>query len=104
MTRKRPSAETTRPKHIGVADAKRNFSDLLGEVRYHHERFIIERHGKPVAAIVPIDDLDPGLLDAPTGFLALVGQFDDATDFANVLDDIVRDRVKVTTRPAPRLT
>jgi len=40
-----------------VADAKNHFSDVLRRAEYGGERVIVERHGKPVAAIVSMEDL-----------------------------------------------
>ena len=40
-----------------VADAKNHFSDVLRRAEYGGERVIVERHGKPVAAIVSTQDL-----------------------------------------------
>ncbi len=40
-----------------VAEAKNNFSDVLRRAEYGGERVVVERHGKPVAAIVSTDDL-----------------------------------------------
>ena len=40
-----------------VAEAKNHFSDVLRRAEYGGERVIVERHGKPVAAIVSTDDL-----------------------------------------------
>ena len=43
---------------VSTSEARRSFSDLLGRARYVHERFHITRKGQPVAAIVPLDDLE----------------------------------------------
>ena len=43
---------------LGVAEAKRRFSELMSRVEYRGERFIIQRHGRTMAALVPADDLD----------------------------------------------
>lgn len=40
-----------------VAQAKNHFSDVLRRAEYGGERVVVERHGKPVAAIVSTDDL-----------------------------------------------
>jgi len=40
-----------------VAEAKNHFSDVLRRAEYGGERVIVERHGKPVAAIVSTEDL-----------------------------------------------
>jgi prevent-host-death family protein len=41
-----------------VSDARKNFPDLVNRVGYKKERILIERHGKPVAAIVSLEDLE----------------------------------------------
>ena len=40
-----------------VAEAKNRFSEVLRRAEYGGERVVVERHGKPVAAIVSTDDL-----------------------------------------------
>jgi prevent-host-death family protein len=42
---------------MSVAEAKNRFSDVLRRAEYGGERVIVERHGKPVAAIVSTADL-----------------------------------------------
>ena len=43
---------------VSTSEARRSFSDLLGRARYAHERFRIMRKGRPVAAVVRLDDLE----------------------------------------------
>jgi prevent-host-death family protein len=38
-------------------DAQRGFGDALNRVAYGHERILVLRRGKPVAAIVTLEDL-----------------------------------------------
>ncbi len=92
----------TKPTPISVAEVKRRFADVIGEVRYHKHRFVIERNGTPVAALVPIEDLEDASTE-PSGFLALVGAFADAPEFRAALDDAVASRADQQTRPAPKL-
>tara|TARA_B100001245_G_C22752387_1_gene364298 strand:+ start:81 stop:440 length:360 start_codon:yes stop_codon:yes gene_type:complete len=40
-----------------VADAKKNLSELMSRAAYNNERFLIQRRGKPMAALVSIEDL-----------------------------------------------
>ena len=40
-----------------VADAKKNLSELMSRAAYSNERFLIQRRGKPMAALVTIEDL-----------------------------------------------
>jgi antitoxin (DNA-binding transcriptional repressor) of toxin-antitoxin stability system len=40
---------------LTVTEAARNFSEILGRVRFKGERFILLRGGKPVAELGPTD-------------------------------------------------
>jgi mRNA interferase RelE/StbE len=42
---------------VATSKARGRFSDLLNRVAYRHDRILLERHGKVVAAIVPAEDL-----------------------------------------------
>lgn len=52
---------------ITAADARREWSDLLNRVGFGKERVVVTRHGKPLAALVPVEDL--GLLERVRGLL-----------------------------------
>ena len=41
-------------KTVNALKARRNLGELLEEVYYNGDHFIVERAGKPMAAIVPI--------------------------------------------------
>lgn len=43
--------------HISVANAKSHLSELIAKSAHGHERFVITRRDKPVAALVSLDDL-----------------------------------------------
>lgn len=42
-------------KELGVAQARDRFSDLVEQVQYQGDTYIIRRHGKLAAAVVPIE-------------------------------------------------
>ncbi len=42
-------------KKVAAFDARRNFGKILREVLSRGERFVVERHGEPVAAVVHIE-------------------------------------------------
>ncbi|HEY9692514.1 MAG TPA: type II toxin-antitoxin system Phd/YefM family antitoxin [Oculatellaceae cyanobacterium] len=42
---------------IAASIARKLFPDLLNRVGFGHERILVERRGKPIAAIVSIEDL-----------------------------------------------
>lgn len=74
--------ETTR---VGTAEAKARLSELIGAVAYRGDRVLIERRGRPVAALVGLDDVNrleqsdaPG--GRPRGALALLGAWADVED------------------------
>ena len=93
------------PIHISVAEAKRRFADVLGTVRYQGERYVVERNGTPMAALVPLADVqDASGGGERSGFLALVGAFEDEPRYAESLSDAVRSRGAQRSRPAPRLS
>ncbi len=90
-------------KALSVADAKKRFSDVLGAVKHRGERFVVQRRGTPVAAIVPVGDLEALEGRSRRGVLALVGAFGDAEQLPDVLDQVVRGRSRERRRPAPKL-
>ncbi len=68
----------TLPTHISSTEAKASFSSLVSKVQYGGERVIIERRGKPVAAVVSMEDLSRILngnqaSTEPKGLLAAAG-------------------------------
>lgn len=42
---------------VSSAEAKSKFSELMGRAAYGKERIIIKRKGKPIAALISIEDL-----------------------------------------------
>ena len=54
------------PARVNIAQAKRQFSDLIGRVAYGKERITITRRGKPMVLLVPIGEKRraPHLADA----------------------------------------
>lgn len=42
---------------ISTAEARQNLAELVNRVAYGKERVVLTRHGKEVAALVPIEDL-----------------------------------------------
>ncbi len=45
-------------KRVGAREARSRFSELIGSVRFGSEEVIVERSGKPMAAMIPIDMYD----------------------------------------------
>ena len=89
-------------KIIGVAEVKRRFSEVLGEVSRDGEQFIIERSGKPVAAMVSLKDLEivekNGRAEEKKGLLAAIGAWEDFEDVDRFIKHIYRKRRKAKDR------
>jgi prevent-host-death family protein len=43
---------------IPVTQARDELADLINRVAYGHERIVLTRHSRPVACLVPAEDLD----------------------------------------------
>ena len=41
---------------IGVAEARQGFSELVNQVAYAKKRYLVERRGKPLAALISADE------------------------------------------------
>lgn len=68
---------------ISVADARSDLSELLNRVAYGKERLVITRHGKEIAAIVPLEDLT---------FTARLRRFVARKDVARALAELDRGK------------
>lgn len=82
-------------KALSVAEAKAHFSECI-ENAVNEGYVLITRYGKPIAAIVDLQDLEQlmRLRSArETGTLANLGSdWEDADEFAQILDEIVQER------------
>lgn len=45
-------------ERISTLDVRKRLGDILNRVHLRHDRFVIERKGVPLAAIVPVDTLE----------------------------------------------
>jgi len=43
--------------NVSTSKARVDFAEMINQVAYGGERIVLDRHGKPIAAIIPIDDL-----------------------------------------------
>ncbi len=42
---------------VNVVEARKSLSELMARVAFGRHRIIVERHGRPMAALISIDDL-----------------------------------------------
>ncbi len=45
-------------EHVTAMDARQRLGELLDRVHFRHDAFVIERKGKPLAVLVPVQTLD----------------------------------------------
>ena len=87
-------------KVLSVADAKKHLSELMSRVAYNNEQFLIERRGKPMAALVSAEDL-ARLEQEPTitkGLLAAVGAWSEFDELDQMIEDIYKQRTEALDR------
>jgi len=89
---------------ISVGAAKSGFSDLMSRVVYKGERFVIQRRGRPMVAVVSIDDLkrleeSSAQAAEPGGALALVGAWADVDKLDELVAEIYAARERDLGRP-----
>jgi prevent-host-death family protein len=53
-------------RKTSLADAKAHLSELVDQAEHHGKRIVILRHGKPAAAIVPVEVAAPKRVRAKT--------------------------------------
>ena len=88
-------------KHMGVAEVKRNFADVVGEVVHGKKRIIVERRGRPVVAIVPLGQAG-GLRRPGERLAAAIGSGDeDGESFRRLMAQVVSRRRRRLPRRVP---
>lgn len=86
---------------LGVADAKRRFSELIDRVE-RGERIVVTRRGKAAVALVSPGDASVAR-PPPLGLLSVVGALSDVEGFDETMRDVVASRRHARDRPAPDL-
>jgi len=76
---------------VNIAKAKKHFSELLGQVAFGKKHILISKRGKPMARLVPADEIDAHLSQAK-------GWLEDDDPFFDAIDGIVKDRGKHISR------
>jgi prevent-host-death family protein len=96
----------TNMTRIAVAEAKARFSQLLDRVS-RGERFLVLRHGRPAAALVPVGeatDVEPEAESEPRpkGLATLAGALADWEDMEAVMAEVIASRQgRMDNRPDP---
>ena len=84
-------------KTVNALKARRNLGQLLEEVYYKGDQYVIERAGRPMAAVVPIWQLEEWQKRRQR-FFGMVGELWEKNE--PVRPDVIEQEVKEATRAA----
>ena len=88
---------------MGVAEAKRRFSELIDRVD-EGERFVVSRRGRPAVVLTPpTSDALRGAVQRPIGLAAVAGALADWDDLDDAVQEIYKARRPSRDRAAPDL-
>lgn len=87
-------------RKVSAAEAKRKFSELVSRVQYSGDTIVIEKRGKPAAALVKFEDLalltkargDTKDRDRPGAILECAGLFADFPEWEQSMKEVVASR------------
>jgi prevent-host-death family protein len=87
-------------RKTSFAEAKAHLSELVDQAEHHGKRIVILRHGKPAAAIVPVDVATPKpprarvLSDDEVrrSVSAFVEEFSAAEPYTSAVEDLIASR------------
>ena len=54
--------------HVSAREARNRFADIMGSIRYGGEEVIVERSGRPMAALIPVDTYERLIAERRTRF------------------------------------
>jgi prevent-host-death family protein len=87
-------------RKMSLADAKARISELVDQAEHHGQRVVILRHGKPAAAIVPVDVALPKRKSRPRmtqaqveqSVRAYIAEFSASEPESSAVDDLLAGR------------
>jgi prevent-host-death family protein len=87
-------------RKMSLAEAKARISELVDQAEHHGKRVVILRHGKPAAAIVPVDVALPKRRKRPLmsqaeldhSIQAFIAEFSASEPEVSAVDDLLAGR------------
>lgn len=80
---------------ISIAEAKAHISEIIAKSQHFHQRFLLTRRDKPVAAIVSLEDLQwLEQREEKQGLAAIAGKWQGFEEIADELSDLDELRKK----------
>jgi prevent-host-death family protein len=93
-------------KNIGVAEVKKRFSEVINEVSLKGEHFVIEKKGRPMAAMVSVKELE--MIESKKGgkkkgLLGALSAWEDFENLENTVKALYKERGKSKDRDVGEL-
>jgi prevent-host-death family protein len=85
-------------RKTSFAEAKAHLSELVDQAEHHGKRIVILRHGKPAAAIVPVDVATPPRArvlsddEVRRSVSAFLEEFSAAEPYTSAVEDLIASR------------
>lgn len=78
-------------RKLGVAEAREKFSDLIDQVQYKGDTYLISKHGKPAVAVVPIEVYSTWKRQRTQFFDSIrqIQELNPDVDAEKVMDDVI---------------
>lgn len=88
---------------IGAREARRRFADLLGRVGYGGEVVIVERSGKPMVALIPVEVYEQLVAEREARFQVLDRLRSKLPEIQEeVVENDVSQAIDAVRKPAPK--
>lgn len=87
-------------KKMGAFEARRKFGQILREVEVKGDRFVVERHGEAVAAVIPISIYNQWKKDRKDFFAQIRAAADTADLSEEAVETVITKAVKATRQAA----
>src|SRR2546426_3657125 len=87
---------------VSTIDVRQRIGDLLNRVALRHDEFVIERKGKPLAALVPVERLEQMPRFARRHALELLEEQKQSTASEKQAPAIALEAQRSARKPAPK--
>ena len=82
-------------EEVSVAEVKSRFSEYVAKVAYTHQRLIITKRNKPIAALVDLNTLQRvENKNEKRGLASIIGKWCDSEDLAENIENVIKTRKK----------
>ena len=87
---------------MGLAQARQNLSEIIENVQHHGNAYVVSRHGRPAAAIVPLQVYE-NWKQRQDEFIALIRKFQASSEPGDP-DEIMREVLEAQQAVRAQLT